>query len=168
MARLRTAAKSTKDFIEQGLRLREALAKGAADFDEIVRAEDFGHRKAHYLISIANAFEHSPLPRSDLIGVGWTKLGMLADRVNEPTFASLVERAKTLPVPELRRVLQGDEARASRHVVQLNLSEEQFEVLAKVVDQYGGVRVGRVLHKREEALTRALEQLLEVTRATKR
>lgn len=161
MARLRTAAKSTTDFIEQGVRLRDALAKGDANFDVIARAEGIEHRKAYYLIGIANAFERSPIPRADLINVGWTKLEMLTDRANDPGLASWIEQAKTLPVPELRRVLQGREALRKRHVVQLNLSEEQFELLAKVVDTYGGARVGRTLHKREEALTRALRKLLE-------
>lgn len=161
MVRLRTAAKSKTDFIEQGVRLRDALAKGEASFDEAARAEDVGHRKAYYLVNIANAFERSPLPRADLIDIGWTKLEMLADRANEPGFHTLLQQAKTLPVPELRRVLEGKEARSKRHVVQLTLSEEQFEILAKVIDQYGGVRVGRSLHKREEALTRALKTLLD-------
>lgn len=160
MARSRTAAKSTTDFIEQGVRLRDALTKGEANFDAIARAEGVAHRKAYYLINIANAFERSPVPRADLISVGWTKLEMLTNRASEPEFASLLQQAKSLPVPELRRVLQGEEARAARHVIQLNLSAEQFELLATVVDMYGGARVGRTLHKREEALTRALEALL--------
>lgn len=162
MARLRTAAKSTVDFIEQGVRLRDALAQGQTRFDETMRAEGLDHRKAYYLVNIANAFESSSLPRADLIKVGWTKLEMLTDRANGPGIAELIEQAKTLPVPELRRVLEGNEPRARRHVVQLNLSEEQFELLAKVVDMYGGARVGRTLHKREEALTRALQKLVEI------
>lgn len=167
MARVRTAAKSTVDFIEQGMRLRDALAQGKSSFDETVRTEGLEHRKAYYLVRIAEAFEGSPLPRADLISVGWTKLEMLTDRATEPGIANLITQAKTLPVPELRRVLNGEEARGKRHVVQLDLSEEQFELLAKVVDMYGGARVGRALHKREAALTRALQVLLEYTAPVK-
>jgi hypothetical protein len=161
MASSRNAGKNKGDFIELGARLRDALARDKAEFDEITRSEGIDQRKAYYLINIANAFESAQLPRADLLKTGWTKLEMLKDRVTDPDFKDLLDKAGKLPVPELRRVLAGGEARDERHVVQLYLSKEQFEVLASVIEQYGGVRVGRTLHKREEALTRALRQLLE-------
>lgn len=160
MARARNTAKSDKDFIDQGIRLRDALARDKTEFDALVRSEGMDHRKAYYLVNIANAFERSPLPRADLVKVGWTKLEMLKDRARDAGFSGLLEQALEMPVPELRRVLAGGEARQERHVVQLYLSPEQFEVLAQVVEQHGGTRVGRTLHKREEALTSALRKLL--------
>lgn len=161
MVRIRNAGKDKNDFIELGERLRDALARDKAKFDEITRSEGIDQRKAYYLINIANAFEAVQLPRADLLQIGWTKLEMLKDRVTDPNFKDLLDQAGKLPVPELRRVLAGGEVREERHVVQLNLSKEQFEVLAKVVDKFGGARIGRTLHKREEALTKALRQLLE-------
>ena len=161
MQKGRNTAKLQSDFIEQGVRLRDALAQDKAAFDALARAEGLQQRKAYYLINIADTFERSKIPRHDLLEVGWTKLEMLRDRARDADFPELFSKVKSLPVPELRRVLAGGEAREERHVVQLYLSAEQFEVLAEVVDMFGGARVGRTLHKREEALTRALKNLLE-------
>jgi len=157
----KNTAGQTDDFIALGAALRDALGLDQAQFDTLVRAHGIKHRKAYYLVNIANAFECSPIPREDLLAIGWTKLEMLKDRTNDPNLAELIDHAKALPVPEFRRVLEGKEPRKDRHVVVLNLTPEQFEVLAEAVAAHGGHRQGRNLIGREEALTRALKKLLD-------
>lgn len=162
MAGSQTKAGQQDDFIDLGVRLRGALERDQAEFDALVRASGIKHRKAYYLVKIAEAFDRSPIPRDELLGIGWTKLEMLKDRADDPRLPDLLGQARKLPVPELRRVLEGKAPRHERHVLNLNLTPEQFEILAEAIVAHGGHRHGRTLINREEALTRALRKLLEI------
>lgn len=156
-----TRDKDEDDFIGQGVRLRKALEQGQTAFENMLRAEGLKPRKAYYLVSIADAFEHSAVPREDLLSVGWTKLEMLRDRSREKDFPALLRQAHELPVPELRRVLSGKAPRSNRKVMNLSFSGEQHEIVLAAIEAFSEPAEEGKVEDRETALVRALQFALE-------
>jgi hypothetical protein len=79
------ATNDPDNFWDLGRALRRLLDRDPNLFRKFLDNTDVGSRKAYYLIEINRAFEPLQVPRARLLKLGWTKLQLIAAKVNQDT-----------------------------------------------------------------------------------
>ena len=163
MTKAAEAAESNRpdDFLRLGARIRKEVAAAPDALPMIARRHGLRLRKAYYLIQIARAFEGLPVPRARLLSIGWSKLGLISERVDSSNFAELLDLAEQHPAHRLNEALKGGEANVEMHTVLLHLTPEQYAIFRKVLVAHGAQAKMTGLSNKEKALTDALVRLIE-------
>ena len=145
------------NFLELARSLRQLLDRDHDLFRNVISKTGLGSRKAYYLVAISRAFDPLPLTKARLRKAGWTKLYILAPHVDEANVEALIELAETNSTAQLRALMKGEKPPANAHCMLMYFSPKDFKVVADALVKHGGVRSGRgILHK-EEALLRFIK-----------
>lgn len=140
-------------FIELGKLLRQAQDEDRALFRKLIALPKLGRRKGYYLVQVHRAFDGYPIDPSVLVGVGWTKLSIIAPYVSATSIFELLDLAQTYNAHQLAAIMKGQNPVENARVVQLYLSPEQYQSYAHALIQYGGAKKkGNGLEGAEQAL----------------
>ncbi len=118
-------------------------------------------RTARYPANIDRAYRYLRVPRHRLISIGWTKLAMLADVIDQKNCEELLTLAETFTIQESALILRGREPVEGTRCVLLYLTPPEYAVFETAVVTHGGARTGRGLFNKEAALIKALSKLVE-------
>lgn len=150
-------------FDEAFLQLGRVLAKLQVEepqaFKGAVKSADLGTRKAYYLLDIDRAFRDLDVSDEQLMEVGWTKLGMLAKKVNPQNVDTLLEKAVSLSSRQLSEFLRGDNPADDTRTVMLTFSKDDYARLEPVLRRFGAQRSGRGLVDKEKAIMAFIDWL---------
>ena len=147
------------NFLELGKSLRQLLDRDPNLFQEIVAKTNLGRRKAYYLVEVSRIFDPLQVPRSRLRKIGWTKLQLIGKHVTQDNLEELLQLAESVNAKELERHMRGEKPLGNAHSVLMYFSPKQYQELADALVKYGGVRSGRGIQNKEEALLRLVRRL---------
>jgi len=152
-------------FDEAFLQLGRVLARLQSEephaFKGAVQAANLGSRKTYYLLDIERAFRDLDVTDEQLMEVGWTKLGMLAKKVNPQNVDQLLERAAELTSRQLAELLRGEEPTGDTRTVMLTFNEADYDRIEPVLRHFGAQRSGRGLVDKEKAIVALADWYLE-------
>lgn len=150
--------------IELAEALWEAEQQEPGSLKRLVDNNGLGLRKAYYLLGIWERFAQQNISREVLVDAGWTKLSIIAKHPNKGNDEGWVDLAQRNTVNELEAAfLHGSpQDKPKPHSILLRLSPVQYKVFAAVLSKYGAKppKKGKGLVNKEQALTRALRELL--------
>ena len=155
---LELSADVEDNFLELGRALRQLLDRDPELFQQVVDQTNLGRRKAYYLVEVSRVFDPLPFPRSRLRKIGWTKLQVIAKHVTPHNVEVLLELAEATTSKDLERQLRGDKPPGNAHCVLMYFSPKDYAELEDTLLKHGGVRSGRGIQKKEEALITALRK----------
>ena len=115
-------------------------------------------RKAYYLAEIDRRFRKLGVDRTRLRKIGWTKVQMIGRHVNNTNLDNLLLLAEKHAAYELNALLRGEQPHPETRCAVLYFTPEQYETFEKAVLANGGVKSGRGLLGKEEALIKALKK----------
>jgi hypothetical protein len=150
-----------RDFLRHARFFRETIEQHPELLSTVAAIEGFSVRTARYLASIDRAYRNLRVPRHRLISIGWTKLAMLADVVDQKNCLELLTLAESFTVQELALILRGREPVEGTRCVLLYLTPPEYAVFETAIVAHGGTRTGRGLFNKEAALIKALSKLVE-------
>ena len=148
-----------EDFMVTGRLLRELSELDTGKFRGTLRSMGLSLRKAYYLIEVYETYHALKIPKETLLGVGWTKLQVMAQVITPENWPYWIAHAEALAVHELKDLVQGKTLELDKHCVLFYLTPAQFELLAAVLVKHGALRDGRSILGKEDALVRALVRL---------
>jgi hypothetical protein len=125
-------------------------------FHQIVQKSNLGRRKAYYLVEVSRIFDPLPVPRSRLRKIGWTKLQLIAKHVTPNNLDALLQLAEYSTAKELERAMRGEKPLGNAHCVLMYFSPKDYAELEDMLVKHGGVRSGRGIQNKEEALLRVV------------
>lgn len=146
------------NFIEAARYLRDAQEETPELFEEVVKLTGIGMRKAYYLAEIDRRFRKLGVDRNRLRAIGWTKLQIIGRHIDKINLEELLSLAETHTAYELNSLMRGEQPHPETRCVVHYFTPEQFEVFEKSVLANGGVKSGRGLLDKEEALAKALSK----------
>ena len=152
-------------FLEIGKLLREfydALAEEDGPKNEalakLLSGTKIARRRAFYWMEIDRIYGELKVPRKRLIGVGWTKLSIIAKHVHDDTIEAWLNFAEKSTADELKAMLQGKELPA--HTLTFKLSDNQYGVIAGTLLGNGAyLTSGAGLANKEMALLKICKTL---------
>lgn len=157
------AKELSKDFDDSFLDLGKALSqlkKQSRDmFRKLYQSTNLGRRKAYYLVEVYEAFRGLPVSRAKLKQVGWTKLQQLGSYVDKDNVVEMLDMAIEMSSKQLAAHLKGEKFADNARCVLMYFSPKQYEVLEQTVLAHGGMKKGRGLENKEDALITALKKL---------
>src|SRR5579863_4454952 len=142
------------NFLELGRSLRQLLDRDPDLFQQVAKKGRLGRRKAYYLVDVSRAFDKAPVPRSRLRNIGWTKLQVIGKYVTADNLEDLLELAERISSKELERQMRGEKPISNAHCVLMYFSPKHYAELEDALVKQGGVRSGRGIQNKEEALLR--------------
>lgn len=154
------AKRTDDDFLAQAAKLRAVRDQAPGAFLAAAKSMGIEKRKAYYLVDIHDAFHGLPVDRERLLKIKWTKLKVLAPHVTEENLDELLSMAESLSTHLLEDAVSGEIPAGKKRCVLLYLSEDEYDLLAKVLKSHGASEIGRGLQKKEEALVQALKKLV--------
>jgi len=128
------------------------------DFNAVAEILGVSRRQAYYLAKIHRAYHGLGVDEGQLVNIGWTKLQILADHINEDNCEVLLNMAETSTVRELIMVMRDEMPIDGTRCVILYLEPAQYEIFSKAVLAHGGQLLSGGLSGKEAALTKALEK----------
>ncbi len=155
---LELSADVEDNFLELGRSLRQLLERAPKLFRQVVNKGNLGGRKAYYLIKVSRVFDPLPIPRQRLRKVGWTKLQVIAKHVTPDNVDVLLELADATTSKDLERQMRGDKPLGNAHYVLMYFSPKDYAELEDALLKHGGVRSGRGIQNKEEAVLAALRE----------
>jgi hypothetical protein len=144
------------DFIALGRYLRVISQTPGASVAKAGAQLGVNRRKAQYLAEIAKAIDGLDIPDERLRRIGWTKLMVIAPRLDADNTDDLLTAAETRKVPDLQVIVAGREPAARRHVMKFDLDDAQHAVVRAALRAHGATPSTRGLHGKEAALVAAL------------
>ena len=147
-------------FLEAARYLREIQDEHPENFVSVARKLKIGRRKAYALARIDRHFHDLGIAPDRLRRIGWTKLQIIASRIDEVNHEELLDLAETHSAYELKKLMDGEEPDPDARCVVLYLAPDQYEIFQLAITAYGGVKSGKGLGDKEAALTEALAKLL--------
>lgn len=144
------------NFIEAARHLREVQDETPELFAMVVKHTGIGMRKAYYLAEIDRRFRKLGVDRNRLRKIGWTKVQIIGRHINKTNLEELLSLAEKHTAYELNALMRGEEPHPDTRCVVLYFTPEQYEAFEKAVLANGGVKSGRGLLGKEEALVKAL------------
>jgi hypothetical protein len=147
------------NFLELGKSLRQLMDRDPDLFHQIIQKSNLGRRKAYYLVEVSRIFEPLPVPRSRLRKIGWTKLQLIAKHVNPNNLDVLLQLAEDSAAKELERRMRGEKPLGNAHCVLMYFSPKDYAELEDALVKHGGVRSGRGIQNKEEALIRLVRHV---------
>lgn len=166
-------AEKTSDLYDKAMSMSSSLDGNFMDLARVVRElnqfdlDEFkkfcaksriGKRRAYCLVSIDKAFRKLPISRDRLHRIGWTKVYLLSQYINETNASKLVGWAEVYTVRELEAMLKGEVAVPNAHSVLFYFNEKDYETLQKALVKYGATRSNRGLVGKEQALVKLLKK----------
>lgn len=139
-------------FLQLGRVLSKLQVEDLQTFKGAVKAANLGSRKAYYLLEIDRAFRDLDVTDEQLMEVGWTKLGMLAKKVNPHNVDMLLDKASGLTARQLADLLKGLEPKGAARTVMLSFTPDEYEKLDITLRHFGAQRSGRGLVDKEKAI----------------
>lgn len=118
----------------------------------------FGRRTTYYLLKVYERFETLGIDPNQLSKIGWTKLAILADYIDQANRKDLLRLAEKYTARELQGVLQGIEPVQGTRCVVFYLAPKDYETLESILVKHGAIKSGHGLVGKEPALIRALRQ----------
>ena len=149
------------DFLTIGEYIWRAHNELDEPMETIADRMGMGIRKAYYLAEVFDCFDRLPVPRDRLLSVGWKKLQMLSDIIDQDNFDELIELAAKNPVHRIKDVLDGVQYAGRKHALVLNFTDEQYNLFKDILLAHGakpGAR-GRGLKDKEKAIENLLRSL---------
>lgn len=129
-------------------------------FDDLVDLTKLSRRTIFYLLKVWGMVGGLGLPRDRLVGVGWTKLAVIAETCEPHAVQEALDLADTCTAKELPALLKGDAPNRKARTVLLRLTPLQYGRFETVLLANGArqSRGGRGLSGKEKALMKALGQ----------
>jgi hypothetical protein len=147
------------NFLELGKSLRQLLDRDPDLFHQIIQKTGLGRRKAYYMVEVSRIFEPLPVPRSRLRKIGWTKLQLIGKHIDGDNLEQLLQLAEDSNAKELERHMRGEKPLGNAHCVLMYFSPKQYAELEDMLVKYGGVRSGRGIQNKEEAMLSMVRRL---------
>jgi hypothetical protein len=116
-----------------------------------------GLRKAYYLLSIDQQLSRINISPAQLRRIGWTKLQIIAKRITRKNMRQLIAMAEQNTSYQLTKVIRGIKAKRKKRCILMYFTEAQYRKFEAAVLRNGGIRRGRGLINKEQAILRALK-----------
>jgi hypothetical protein len=152
-------AKVPDKFLDLGRALRQLQDRDPELFQKFVAKTGIGRRKAYYLVEISRTFEPLQVSRARLHDLGWTKVQLLGKHVTQDNVEELLKLAEDTSANELERVLSGKKSLGNARCVLMYFSPKQYDELEDALVGHGGVRRGRGVENKEEAMIKMVRRL---------
>ena len=141
------------NFLELGKSLRRLQERDPELFQQFVASANIGRRKAYYLVEVSRIFDPLTIPRARLRKIGWTKLQLIGKHVTPNNLDALLQLAEESNAKELERLMRGEKTLGGNaHCVLMYFSPKQYAELEDALVRHGGVRSGRGIQNKEEAM----------------
>jgi hypothetical protein len=147
------------NFLELGKTLRQLMDRDPDLFHQIIQKSNLGRRKAYYLVEVSRKFDPLPIPRARLRKIGWTKLQLIGKHIDANNLDQLLQLAEASNTKELERHMRGEKPIGNAHCVLMYFTPKQYAELEDMLVKYGGVRSGRGIQNKEQALLRIVRAL---------
>jgi hypothetical protein len=147
------------NFLELGKCLRQLMDRDPNLFQQIVQKTNLGRRKAYYLVEVSRIFDPLPVPRSRLRKIGWTKLQLIAKHITADNLDELLQLAENASAKRLEAAMRGEKSLGNAHCVLMYFSPKDYADLEDTLVKHGGVRSGRGIQNKEEALLRMVHAM---------
>lgn len=159
-SRIASSKGGAADLMAAARQLREVLEKRPDDFLLTAGRLGIARRKAYYLVEIDKTFGDLSVDRERLNRIGWTKLQILAGRVDRRNVGRLLGEAEKLSAYELGKLVNEEPASSTKsHVVLLRLTDDEYAVFRNTVRAFGAEESSTGLSGKEAALIAALREL---------
>ena len=142
------------NFLELGKSLRQLMDRDPDLFQQFIQKSNLGRRKAYYLVEVSRIFDPLPIPRARLRKIGWTKLQLIARHVTPNNLDVLLQLAEDSAARQLERRMRGEKPLGNAHCVLMYFSPKDYAELEDALVKHGGVRSGRGIQNKEEAVLR--------------
>lgn len=152
---------SNDNFLDVARQLRQTLEETPDEFLRVASRLGVEKRKAYYLVEIDRNLDGLKIDRQRLQRIGWTKLQIIGDHINDQNADDLLTQAEEHTAHELTRLMKREpvDAEPREHVVLLYLTKSEYDVFRSVVTAHGAVASGSGISGKEQALTAALRKL---------
>ncbi len=147
------------NFLDLGRALRKLLDRDPELFSKLWQKASLGRRKAYYLVEVSRTFDPLPISRNRLKKIGWTKLQLLAKQITKDNAQELLALAEENTTKQLEKLMRGEKPIDNAHCMLMYFSPKQYKVVEEAMLANGGVKSGRGVVGKEEALVRALKKL---------
>ena len=151
-------------FFEIGDLLQKIKILNKKDFQLLLNHPKLGKRKGYYLLSVHRVFSKLNVAHDLLIEIGWTKLVIILSRVLKAAKADKqlevkewLDRAKKQNARNLKLMLKDIIPVPNARVVQLYLSQTDYNEYAKAIIANGGKPNGKGLLHEAEALMKIIK-----------
>jgi hypothetical protein len=145
------------NFLELARSLRQLLDRDPELFKKVIDKTNLGSRKAYYLVNISKVFDPLPVHKPRLRALGWTKLQVLVPHINEGNIEGMLELAENNTTTQLKALVKGETPPKDAHCVLMYFSPKDFKIFEEALVTHGGVRSGRGILNKEEALLRFIK-----------
>jgi hypothetical protein len=152
-------AKVPDKFLDLGRVLRQLQGHDPDLFQKFVAKTGIGGRKAYYLVEISRTFEPLQVSRARLHDLGWTKVQLIGKHVTQDNVEELLKLAENTSANELERLLSGKKPLGNARCVLMYFSPKQYDELEDALVRHGGVRRGRGVEDKEEAMIKMVRRL---------
>lgn len=132
-----------ENFLELAHALKALFDRDDQGFRDLVKKAGIGLRKAYYLVEIAEAFKGLGVKQSRLKALGWTKLSLLARKVNKDNVNELLAFAEANNAQKLKTFLQGDQPINNARVVTMYFTPDQYAEFEQALISNGAGRAGK-------------------------
>lgn len=151
-----------EDFMAIGKLLAELNDLDPDTFRSMLRGMGLSLRKGYYLIEIYRAYHPLKIPKGILLGIGWTKLKVMAHVVSPSSWPFWIAQAEALAVHELKDLVSGKTLHLDKHCVLFYLTPSEFDLLSMVLVRHGALRDGRSILGKEDALMKSMVRLFKM------
>lgn len=147
------------NFMNSARYFREIQDTMPDKFSYLAKLTGIGLRKAYYLAGIDRKFRNLGVNRSRLESIGWTKVRLISDHVNEGNSEELLQLAESSSARELTLKLRKEQTLDGTRCVVLYLTPKEYAVFEEMLLLYGASPAGRGLRHKEDGLINALRTL---------
>jgi hypothetical protein len=152
-------AKVPDNFLDLGRALRQLQDRDLELFQKFVAKTGIGRRKAYYLVEISRTFEPLEVSRARVHDLGWTKVQLIGKHVTQDNVEELLKLAENSSANELERAMSGKKPLGNARCVLMYFSPKQYDELEGALVRHGGVRRGRGVENKEEAMLKMVRRL---------
>jgi hypothetical protein len=133
--------------------------------DRVLKSTGISRRILYHHLAIGQTLGHLNLKPERLAKIGWRKLAIMAQHVEEgekkgekrdALALQALLRAEKCKARELRSKLKNEPPNASPQIIELRLSPSQYEIFEQALLNNGATKPKKRFVGREAALTRAL------------
>ena len=118
-------------------------------------------RKTYALAKVGEIFDEFEHSRERLTAIGLTKLEMISEHVTPKTIPMFLSLAERFTARDLRRIINGKPAIGKANILQLALSDDDYEIVADMLKRHGATQGAAGLSNKEQALVDAAIALAE-------
>jgi hypothetical protein len=149
------ASRSEAEFLDLATDLSafHKMASGP-QFKETISSAGIKRRKAYYLIEIAEQLRPHMRSSTRLQRLGWTKCQVIGKQLSNFDFIELLEYAETHTAKQLEQYIQDRNSKPRTRCVLLYFTGSQYRDFERAALQFGAMKRGRGLAKKEAATIR--------------